>query len=259
MKISIITVSYNTAKYIERAINSVLLQDYDNWEHIIIDGGSRDGTTEILKKFRHLLWISEPDSGQSDAMNKGFNISTGDAIIYLNADDELNPGLFSTVAEYFKKNVNTDLLVMDLESIKNHESTVTSPSTSLYEILRCESPKFPLNPISYAYRRELQVKIGPFPVDNHYAMDYWFLLHAYLFGNVRKVNFIGGKFYFDGINKSNNWNQSLQHLKKVRDRFLVKYFFEKPVFLFNLKFIRIKVHYLWLYLKRLLFKYSVLL
>ncbi len=70
-RISIITPSLNSGKYVERAINSVLNQNYSNYEHIIVDGGSSDTTIDIMKKYKRLKWISEPDIGQSDALNKG--------------------------------------------------------------------------------------------------------------------------------------------------------------------------------------------
>lgn len=83
--ISIITPSLNQARYIERTICSVLEQDYPNLEYIVVDGGSTDGTVEILKKYgSRLTWISEKDAGQSDAINKGMRMATGDVIAYLN-------------------------------------------------------------------------------------------------------------------------------------------------------------------------------
>ena len=104
MKISILTPSFNSAQYIERAIKSVMDQNYDDWEHIVVDGGSNDGTVEILKKYTHIKWISEPDRGQSDAMNKAFAMSRGDIIGYLNADDTYEPNIFKIIVEYFNNN-----------------------------------------------------------------------------------------------------------------------------------------------------------
>ncbi len=98
-KISIVTPSYNSAEFIEDCIQSVLKQNYPNFEHIIIDGGSTDGTVEILKKYPHLKWISEPDEGQSDALNKGFKKAEGDIIGWLNSDDVYLPGTFNKVAD----------------------------------------------------------------------------------------------------------------------------------------------------------------
>ncbi|MCK4744828.1 glycosyltransferase [Candidatus Parcubacteria bacterium] len=89
MKMSIITISLNSANFIEDAIESVLAQDYKNVEYIVIDGGSTDGTLEIIEKYRNNIAkiISEPDNGIYDAMNKGIKISSGDIIGFLNSDD----------------------------------------------------------------------------------------------------------------------------------------------------------------------------
>jgi glycosyltransferase involved in cell wall biosynthesis len=88
MKISIITVAYQSAKTLEHTLQSVQEQDYANIEHIVIDGGSKDGTIEILQKYdAHIRWVSEPDHGIYDAMNKGIQMATGEVIGMLNADD----------------------------------------------------------------------------------------------------------------------------------------------------------------------------
>ena len=96
-KVSIITPSYNQGEYIEDAIKSVLNQNYSNFEHIIIDAGSTDETLDILKKYKHLKWISEKDDGQSDAINKGFKKSDGQIIGWLNADDFYQKNIFKLI------------------------------------------------------------------------------------------------------------------------------------------------------------------
>jgi glycosyltransferase involved in cell wall biosynthesis len=99
-KISIVTPSFNQAEFLEATIQSVLVQGYPNLEYIIIDGGSRDGSVEIIKKYeRHLhFWCSEPDAGQYDAINKGFAHSTGEILAWLNSDDMYCPWALRTVA-----------------------------------------------------------------------------------------------------------------------------------------------------------------
>jgi len=87
LKFSIITPTYNACQFLERAIKSVLEQDYTNWEHIVVDGESTDGTVEILKKYEHVKWISEKDKGIYDAMNKGINMTDGDLLYFMGADD----------------------------------------------------------------------------------------------------------------------------------------------------------------------------
>jgi glycosyltransferase involved in cell wall biosynthesis len=101
--VSIVTPSYNQGQYIEETIRSVLLQGYPNLEYVIIDGGSRDDTTEIVKKYEPWLnyWVSEPDRGQSDAINKGFTKSTGRILNWLNSDDYLERNALALVAKAF--------------------------------------------------------------------------------------------------------------------------------------------------------------
>jgi len=102
-KISIVTPSFNQAKYLEETIQSVLGQNYPNLEYIIIDGGSTDGSVEIIKKYENHLayWISEPDNGMYHAIQKGFDKSTGDIMAWINSDDMYHPRALFTVAEIF--------------------------------------------------------------------------------------------------------------------------------------------------------------
>lgn len=102
-KISIITPSLNQGKFIEQAIRSVLLQGYPNLEYIIIDGGSKDDSAGIIKKYDKFIayWVSEPDSGHGNAINKGFSRATGEIMAWLNSDDMYAPGALFSVAEVF--------------------------------------------------------------------------------------------------------------------------------------------------------------
>ena len=106
MKISIITPCFNAVEYIEQTILSIINQDYDNIEYIIIDGGSTDGTVDIIKKYEDKVsyWISEPDKGQSDAINKGIAVATGDIFNWINADDFLEKGILKVIALEFQNN-----------------------------------------------------------------------------------------------------------------------------------------------------------
>ena len=104
-KISIVTPSFNQAQFLEETILSVISQNYPNLEYIIIDGGSTDGSVEIIKKYEKYLtyWVSEPDNGHGHALNKGFTKTTGEIMAWINSDDKYYPYTFSTVAEIFNK------------------------------------------------------------------------------------------------------------------------------------------------------------
>lgn len=101
--ISIVTPSFNQGQFIEMTIRSILDQGYPNLEYVIIDGGSTDGSTEIIQKHEGQLayWVSEPDGGQYDAINKGFSKTTGEIMAWLNSDDKYTPWALSVVAEIF--------------------------------------------------------------------------------------------------------------------------------------------------------------
>ena len=99
-KISIVTPTYQSAKYLEKCIQSIISQNYDNFEHIIVDGGSTDGTLDIIKKYENqypMKWVSEKDNGMYDAINKGFQMADGEIFAWLNSDDEYLPWAFQTM------------------------------------------------------------------------------------------------------------------------------------------------------------------
>lgn len=177
-RISIITPSYNSGRYLEDAIKSVLIQEYPNFEHIVIDAGSTDDTIELLKRYPHIKWISEKDKGQSDAMNKGFQMSSGNIIGYLNADDYYYQNVFNTIIKYFKNGASFVQGKIKVE--KEDKSFVINDAQTTFEglIRHWEPGAFCVNPIGYFYLREVQEKVGGYDINNHFSMDLQFLIGA---------------------------------------------------------------------------------
>lgn len=239
IKISVLTPSFNSGNYIERAIQSVLDQKYENCEHIIMDGGSTDQTISILEKYPHLLWISEKDKGQADAMNKAFDKSTGDIIVYLNADDYFEKDAFISVIKQFDSDPSFDMLVGNGTHIHaDGTSEIWNSEVSYSKCLQFYKYQFPMNPVSYFYKRHVQEQIA-YNVDNHYAMDYEFILRAYQLFKIKKIEQLLGFFWEDGNNKTSNTN-AYKNLKdtalahcfkydKVRLLIYVPYFIKRKI------------------------------
>ncbi len=148
MKITVITPSFNQSQYIEDAIQSVLAQNYADFEHIVVDGGSTDDTVERLKKYPQIKWVSEPDEGQSDALNKGFRMATGDVVCWLNCDDFYLPGAFAEAVKHLKDNdvdgVYSDLKFCDVNKniVKHYRSNKPSRFLSLFHTYICSETLF---------------------------------------------------------------------------------------------------------------------
>ena len=134
-KISIVTPSLNQAQFLEQTILSVLNQNYPNLEYIIIDGGSTDGSVDIIKKYEKYLayWISEKDKGQTNAINKGFKVSSGEILAWLNADDTYLRYTISRVADYFQKYPQIDLIYGNARLINRNSQWIGDFKTIDYD------------------------------------------------------------------------------------------------------------------------------
>lgn len=224
-KISIITPSFNSVQFVQRAIESVLNQDDPNFEHIIIDACSTDGTLDLCRKYNHLILVSEPDKGQSDAMNKGFLLSKGEIIVYLNADDFFLPGAFSEIRKAFL-NDNPDIVVGDLLINQAGKDRVNQSEWRYSKLIHPNFFGFPYNPVSYFYKRNVQERVGLFPINEQFVMDYWFIIRAFKNARVKKINFTLGCFYIHENCKTHSVVDSNLMLVKT-----VAAFFEKDSFI----------------------------
>jgi glycosyltransferase involved in cell wall biosynthesis len=133
IKISIITPCFNSRNTIRETIESVIKQDFSDWEHIVIDGGSNDGTVEILKEYPHLHWISEKDEGHYHAMNKGVAAAKGQFIVILNADDCFRPEAFKKVIAAFEKNSEWDGLFGDVIFVDGKGKEIYRRQEAVYD------------------------------------------------------------------------------------------------------------------------------
>ncbi|KAM3101363.1 glycosyltransferase family 2 protein [Phormidesmis sp. 146-12] len=176
--ITIVTPSYQQGEFIEATIRSILLQGYPNLEYIIMDGGSQDETVEVIRKYEAFIqqWVSEPDRGQSHAINKGWAVAQGDILHYLNSDDLLLPGALATVAHTFTANETVQAVsgicsVQDLPLLQ--ELRIKEPRDFNLEhfLMGVEGPGQP----AVFLTKEIAAKVGEFDESLHYTMDreYW--------------------------------------------------------------------------------------
>lgn len=188
MKISIITVTYNSEKYLQDCIESVSKQNYKNIEHIVVDGKSTDGTLDIIRGNSRFIskWISETDRGMYDAINKGIKMATGDIIGILNSDDMLaSADVIRTIAESFKDK-NTDSVYGNLVYVhpENTQKIIRFWKGSAYKRSRFRYGWMPAHPTFYI-RRKLITQYGLYESHYYTAADYEFMAR-YLFKH--KVN-----------------------------------------------------------------------
>ncbi len=188
MKVSIVTVCYNSEQFLEDAIQSVASQDYPHIEHILVDGNSSDGTLEIIKKHSDKIshWISEPDSGIYDAMNKGVKIATGEIVGILNSDDiYADDKIISTIVKQFEKDIDAvfgDVFFVspnDLERpVRHYSAKHWSPGKFTWGFM----PPHP----SFFVRKEYYDRLGLYKTDYEIASDYELLIR---FLKVNQLNY----------------------------------------------------------------------
>jgi len=194
-RISIVTPSYNQGRFIEETIRSVLLQGYPNLEYIIIDGGSKDGSFEIIRKYEKWLAfrVSEPDRGQAHAINKGFARATGEIIGWLNSDDRLCRGALEIVGRHFDKSVDFifgQRRVIDEQGNRIKDTVISARNPQKYQIYSLGT----LNQEACFWRRSAYLSVEGLDESYSYAFDYdlFLKLSAEIKGRWRNVpEFIG--------------------------------------------------------------------
>lgn len=225
--ISIVTPSYNCDPFIKETIESVLLQGVASFEHIIMDGGSKDKTVDILKSYSHLKWKSEKDKGQSDALNKGFKLVKGEIVGWLNADDTYEPGTFKKVLDFFNANpaidcIGTDINIIDEKSQKIGFSA--SKPFNLSEMLIVNTVKQP----TVFMRRKMVERLVGVDESLHYVMDHEFWVRANIEGF--KIQYIPNEVFanFRMITGTKSFENAPNFYLEWAST--VKTFFQNPLF-----------------------------
>jgi glycosyltransferase involved in cell wall biosynthesis len=202
--VSIVTPSFNQRRYLEDTIQSVLSQDYPALEYIVVDGGSNDGSLEIIQKYDSQLvaWISEPDQGQTDAINKGFGLSTGEIMAWINSDDLYTPGAVSEAVSFLEGHPGVGMVYGDTELIDEWGRRMgyfNAQQTSYGRLMR--GGVYIPQPASF-WRRSLWEEAGPLDPTLYFAMDYDLWVRFAKIGSIVYTPRLWAKFRIHGEGKT---------------------------------------------------------
>lgn len=223
MKLSIITPTFNHAKYIETTIKSVLANNYQDLEYIVVDGGSTDGTQDVVARYADSItkFISEPDDGQADAINKGFTHATGEIYAYINSDDYYFPDTFAKVMRFFEENPDVDFVYGDCvfvdEGGQFHRYFTEIEPFDRFRLTTCSD--FIMQPSSF-WRARAYHECGGFDASLHYGFDWdlWCKMakKGFRFHYMRELLAVNREF--ENTKTLSGGNKRLSELKKIIDK-----------------------------------------
>jgi glycosyltransferase involved in cell wall biosynthesis len=172
--VSIVTPSFNQARYLEETILSVLGQQYPHLEYIIVDGGSTDDSVEVIKKHADRLawWVSEQDQGQTDAINKGFNRASGEIFAWLNSDDTYNPGAIAEAVQYLMDHPEVALVYADCNFIDDKGQVIGKFNSAQTDHRRLRQGYVHIPQQTMFFRAKYWRDLGPLDPSFYFAMDY---------------------------------------------------------------------------------------
>lgn len=172
--VSVVTPSFNQAQFLERTIQSVLAQDYPRVEYIVVDGGSTDGSRAIVEKYAHRLdwWVSEPDAGQTAAINKGLAHAHGEILAWLNSDDTWLPGAVSAAVEAFKRHPASGLVYGSANYIGADDRLLGRFPAAQTDYKRLRQGYVHIPQQAAFFRSDIWKQVGPLDSTMYFAMDY---------------------------------------------------------------------------------------
>lgn len=203
-RISVVTPSFNQAAFLEETIRSVLLQGYPNLEYIVVDGGSTDGSVDILRRYGPWLayWVSEPDAGQTDAIRKGIRKASGEIVAWLNSDDLYCPDALKTAGAFLKANPGIGLLYGDCEMIDEEGHVTGRFSVRQGDLTELLGENFIPQPSTFCRRRAWEAVEGPDPA-LQYVMDYDLWIRQLLNGvRAAYLPAVLSRFRYHSVSKS---------------------------------------------------------
>lgn len=172
--VSIVTPSYNQVRFLEATIRSILEQDYPQIEYIVVDGASTDGSLEIIEKFADQLawWVSEPDRGQTDGINKGFARATGEILAWLNSDDTYEPNTITEAVAFLQTHPEIGLVYGDTNFIDANGQVIGKFNAQQTSLKRLQRGGVYIPQQSAFWRADLWRQVGPLDPNFYFAMDY---------------------------------------------------------------------------------------
>jgi len=172
--VTIVTPSYNQAEFLERTIRSVLDQSYPQIEYLVMDGGSSDGSVEIIQRYSNRLagWVSEKDRGQTDAINKGFGRANGEILAWLNSDDTFEPGAVEKAVAYLQSHPEIGMVYADTHFINSNDEVIGKFPAALTDYARLRRGFVHIPQQSAFFRASLWKMVGPLDPSFYFAMDY---------------------------------------------------------------------------------------